>query len=301
MEKLLLILTPNAGQRKARKALSDIIDVFNRAGFAVLTHITANPGDGETAVLRYASQVDRIVCCGGDGTFNETLSGVLKSGLDIPIGYIPAGSTNDFATSLGLSHDLLQAARDIVEGQPERLDAGLFGSRPFSYVASFGAFTRASYLTPQTMKNLIGHTAYVLGGIQELSQLKSWPLRLTLPDGSVLEDQFIFGAISNSLSMGGILTLSPDRVDMADGLFELLLVRTPKDLTELGESVLALQHKTYDSPCLTFCQAAAVTVDAPEDMAWTLDGEMEAGSPHIEIQCLPQAVQVFRKRTKPSV
>ena len=108
-------MNPCAGQKKARKYLADIIDIFNRAGYTVTTHITERTGDGETAVIRYAPEMDLVVCCGGDGTFNETISGVLKSGQDIPIGYIPAGSTNDFAASLCLSSDILQAARDMGE------------------------------------------------------------------------------------------------------------------------------------------------------------------------------------------
>ena len=252
MEKLLLILNPCAGQKKAKKLLAEIIDIFNRADYSVITHITSGFGDAEAACIRYADQVSRIVCCGGDGTFNETVSGVLKSGKGLPIGYIPAGSTNDFAASLHLNSDILQAARDIVDGQPKQLDIGRFADRYFSYVASFGAFTRTSYTTPQSLKNALGHTAYVLSSIQELSQIRSHPLQFTLSDGSVIEDKFLFGAVSNSTSVGGVLTLAPDRVDMADGKLELLLIRAPKDLFELGECVRALQQKTYNCEMITF-------------------------------------------------
>lgn len=295
METLLLIINPCAGQKKAKKQLAEIVEIFNRADFTVITHITSGSGDAEAACIRYAGQVDRIVCCGGDGTFNETVSGVLKSGKDIPIGYIPAGSTNDFASSLRLSGDLLQAARDIVEGQPTRLDVGLFGKRYFSYVASFGAFTRTSYTTPQSMKNALGHTAYVLSGIQELSQIRPHSLRFTLSDGSVIEDDFLFGAISNSTSVGGILTLAPDRVDMADGKLELLLIRMPKDLFELSDCVRALQQKTYDSPMITFLSTDSVTVCASEDMCWTIDGEQETGHVQAEVTCLHHAIGVITK------
>ena len=295
MEKLLLIVNPCAGQKKAKKQLADIIDIFNRAEYTVITHITAASGDAEAACLRYADQVSRIVCCGGDGTFNETVSGVLKSGRDIPIGYIPAGSTNDFAASLQLSSDVLQAARDIVAGQPKLLDIGLFGVRYFSYVASFGVFTRTSYTTPQSLKNVLGHTAYVLSGIQELSQLRTHPLRFVLSDGRVIEDRFLFGAISNSTSVGGILTLAPDRVDMADGKLELLLIRAPKDLFELGECVLALQQKTYNSAMITFLSTDSVTVSAPEDLSWTIDGEPEPGHAETAVSCLRHAIRVITK------
>ena len=263
MEKLLLIINPCAGQKKAKKQLTEIIDIFNRANFSVITHITSGSGDAEAACIRYADQVSRIVCCGGDGTFNETVSGILKSGKDVPIGYIPAGSTNDFASSLHLNSDLLQAARDIVDGQPKRLDIGLFGNRYFSYVASFGAFTRTSYTTPQNMKNALGHTAYILSGIQELSQIRFHPLRFALSDGSIIEDKFLFGAISNSTSVGGVLTLAPDRVDMADGKLKLLLIRAPKDLFELSDCVRALQQKTYNSPSSIIKTANTIPPTAP--------------------------------------
>lgn len=293
MQKLLFILNPWSGLRKANKLLPEIIDIFNRADFTVITHITACVGDAEAAAMRYAPEVDRIVCCGGDGTFNETASGILKSGLDVPLGYIPAGSTNDVASSLGLSNNILQAARDIVEGAPQPVDMGAFGNRYFSYIASFGAFTRTSYTTPQSLKNTLGHAAYILSGIQELSQLRSYPVRLALPDGKVIEDNFIFGAVSNSTSIGGILTLSP--ADMRDGKFELLLLRTPKDLFELSDCVRALQQRTYDNPMITFLNTESVKIAAPGDMGWTLDGEQENGTEQVEVRCLHHAIRVFGK------
>lgn len=295
MEKLLLIVNPCAGQKKAKKFLTEIIEIFNRADYTVITHITASSGDAEATCIQYAQLVDRIVCCGGNGTFNETISGVLKSGRDIPIGYIPAGSTNDFAASLQLSTNILEAAQDIATGNTKRLDVGTFGDRFFSYVASFGAFTRTSYSTPQNLKNLLGHTAYVLSGIQELSQLRSYPLRFELPDGRCIEDKFIFGAISNSTSVGGILSLSKDLVDMSDGKFELLLIRAPKDLFELGECVRALQQKTYNCAMITFVNTSEVTISAPEEMPWTLDGEQEPGHGQVKAICLKHAIQVYGK------
>ena len=296
MKKMLLILNPCSGQRKANKLLTEIIDIFNRAGNTVITHITACAGDAETAALRYAPEVDHIVCCGGDGTFNETISGILKSGLDIPIGYIPAGSTNDVAASLGLNTNILQAARNIASGEPQPMDVGSFEGRYFSYIASFGAFTRTSYTTPQSLKNTLGHAAYLLSGIQELSQLRPYPVRMELPDGTVIEDNFIFGAVSNSTSIGGILTLSP--ADMRDGKFELLLIRAPKDLFELSDCVRALQQHTYDNPMITFMNVTSVKISAPKDMGWTLDGEQASGSDPLEVHCLQHAIRVLSKAKK---
>jgi len=294
MKNLLLIVNPCAGQLKAKKALADIIDIFNRADYKVITYITAGAGDGVNAVLRYAAEVDLIVCCGGDGTFNETVSGVMQSGLDVPIGYIPAGSTNDFASSLHLSGNVLQAARDIVSGEPVQVDVGSFGGRYFTYVASFGAFTRTSYTTPQNVKNALGHAAYLLSGIQELSQLRTHHLRIELSDGRVVEDKFLFGAISNSTSVGGILTLAEDQVDMSDGKLELLLIRAPKDLKELAECVLALQKQTYNCAMITFLNTNQLHITANPDMGWTLDGEKEPGHEHVEIDCLYHAIRVYR-------
>ena len=293
MKKALLIVNPCAGQKKARRFLMDMVDILNRGDFQVLVHVTAAPGDGEAAVLRYAGEVERILCCGGDGTFHEVVSGILKWGREIPLGYIPAGSTNDFAASLKLSANLLQATRDTVEGTPVKLDVGSFNDTYFSYVASFGMCTKTSYATPQSVKNILGHAAYALGGIQELSQLKSYPLRFTLEDGTVIQDSFLFGAVSNSFRVGGILNLDANLVDMSDGSLELLLIRTPRNLLELSECARALQQKNYNEGLVTFVKTAALTLQAPEKMPWTLDGEMENGCNQIEIRCIHHAISVI--------
>lgn len=294
-KQLLLIINPKAGQKKCLRYLGDIIALFNRADYTVLTHITACPGDGKAAVLRYAKELSLVVCCGGDGTFNETLSGVIESGYDIPIGYIPAGSTNDLATSLGLSSNVMQAARDIVAGNLTELDVGEFSGRHFSYIASFGAFTKTSYSTPQELKNVLGHAAYILSGIQELSQIKPYHLKLTLDDDQTVEGDFIFGAISNSTRFGGVLTLSEELVDLRDGKLEVLLVRPPKDLLELADCVRVLQNQTYNSPMLTFQKAAKVQISAPETLDWTLDGEKQSGMADITVNCLHKAIKIFHK------
>ena len=295
MKKLFFVMNPYAGLRKANKLLVDILNVFNRAGYDVTVYITAATGDGKRAVVSRAKEFDLIVCCGGDGTFNEVVAGILESGAQVPVGYIPAGSTNDFASSLGLSSDILQAASDIATGVPESFDMGSFGGRYFSYVASFGAFTRASYSTPQSMKNALGHAAYLLSGIQELSQLKPVHLTFTLPDGSCIEGDWLFGAISNSTSMGGILTLSARVVDMRDGKFELLLIRAPKDLLELSDCIRALQRQTYDCDMITLLSTPSLTVTAPGDMPWTLDGEREDPHEKVEVENLHHAIRVIRR------
>ena len=289
MKKMLFLLNPCAGMRKANKLLSDIVSVFNRAGYAVNMYVTAGPKDAISAVKDLATGMDIIVCCGGDGTFNETITGLLEAGLDIPLGYIPAGSTNDFANSLKLSADPITAAQQIAEGKVHRLDVGQFADRYFSYVASFGAFTKASYATPQSVKNALGHTAYLLEGIHELSQIHTTHVKLEL-DGEILEDDYLFGAVCNSTSVGGILTLDPHQVDMADGKFEVLLVRAPRDLSEITECILAVQRQQYNCRMMTFRSATEVKIYADADMFWTLDGEKSAGQDSLTITNLHHAI-----------
>ncbi len=294
MKKMLFLMNPYAGTRRANRYLADILSIFNRAGYTVITHMTAGAGDGIAVVERMAPHVDTVVCCGGDGTFNETINGVLRSGADVNIGYIPAGSTNDFAASLRLPANVLQAARQIAQGEPCCYDVGMFGDRYFSYVASFGTFTRSSYSTPQSIKNALGHTAYLLEGISELSQIRKTHVRMEL-DNEVVEDDFIFGAISNSTSLGGILTLDPKQVDMRDGKFELLLVRAPRDLMEISECIRALQTQKYNCSMITFRSTTHVRVLGGENIVWTLDGERQEGAPVVDIQNRHHAIRLLQK------
>ena len=295
MKKLLFIMNPVSGQKKANRYLPEIIGLFNRAGWEVTVHITGGQGDALDTAATRARGMDRVVCCGGDGTINEVVSGLLQSGTHVPIGYIPTGSTNDFAASLKLPGSVLQAARVAIEGVPTAYDVGKFGSRYFSYVASFGAFTRTSYATPQNIKNALGHTAYLLSGIQELSQLRKEHIRIELED-RVIEDDFLFGAISNSTSVGGILSLDPEQVDMGDGLMELLLVRMPRNLTEITECIQAVQAGRYnDCAMITFCSARRMTIYADPGITWTLDGERCEGAGEIYVENLHHAIRLIRK------
>ena len=297
MKKMLFVMNPYSGMRRASRYLSDIIGLFNRHGYEVITHMTGSQGEAIDVVARAASKVDLVVCCGGDGTFNETITGLLKSGVDIPIGYIPAGSTNDFAASMKLSTNVMEAARDIVEGTPIAYDIGKFGNRYFSYVASFGAFTKASYATPQSIKNALGHTAYVLEGITELSQIHKEHVRMEL-DGEIVEDDFIFGAISNSTSVGGVLNLDPNQVNMSDGKLEVLLIRVPRDLVELTECIKAVQSQQYNCAVITFRSAEKIKVYADPLMPWTLDGEREEGHACVDVENIHRAVRIIQRRKK---
>lgn len=295
MKKMLFVMNPYAGTRKANRFLAEILEIFNRADYEVTVHMTAGSGDGTQVVAHRGREYDIIVGCGGDGTFNETISGMMRGGFRVPIGYIPAGSTNDFAASMGLATDPVEAANDIVLGTPHEYDIGQFDHRHFSYVASFGAFTRASYATPQSIKNALGHVAYVLEGIQELSQIRKEHIRMVI-DGEVVEDDFLFGAICNSTSVGGILTLDPDQVDMSDGKLEVLLVRAPKSLLEITECITAVQTLDYNNcEMLTFRSASQIEIDAPAEMPWTLDGEREDGHSHISVRNLHLAYSLVKR------
>lgn len=295
MKKMLFIMNPFAGVKRANRHLTDILLMFTQAGYEVTTHMTLGRGDATTVAREKGKGVDLVVCCGGDGTLNETITGLLSAGADTPIGYIPAGSTNDFASSLKLPTNILKAAQEIVEGEPVSYDVGRFGDRYFSYVASFGAFTKSSYATPQNIKNALGHTAYVLSGITELSQIRNEHVKMEI-DGQTVEGDFLFGAICNSTSVGGILTLDPKQVDMGDGLFEILLVRAPENLVEIHECIQALQSQKYNCAMLTFRSAQKVRIFADPEMPWTLDGEKEDGHETVEVENLHHAIRLMQKK-----
>jgi len=294
MKKLLLIMNPFAGQKKANKVLPEILMVFTEAGYEIQVAMTTGSGSATKLAAAYGGEKDLIVCCGGDGTLNETVTGMIQTGLQIPIGYIPSGTTNDFASSLKLSHNPVQAAKDIIEGQPVAYDVGKFGERYFCYVASFGAFTKASYAVPQTVKNALGHTAYVLGGISELSQIRNEHVRMEI-DGEAIEDDFLFGAICNSTSIGGILTLPPNQVDMGDGIFEVMLIRAARNLNEISNCILAVQNQTYNCGMITFRPAKSVKITADPFMAWTLDGEKANGYREIMVENLHHAIRIVKR------
>ncbi len=294
MKRMLFVMNPYAGLRKANRYLAEIIGLFNGAGYEVLTHMTSGTGDCARVVTEKAAEVDVVVCAGGDGTFNETVTGLMQSGAKTPIGYIPCGSTNDFAMSLKIPLKPLDAAKAIVEGAPKVYDVGKFADRYFSYVASFGIFTKTAYTTPQNVKNALGHTAYLLEGISELSQIRKEHVRFELDD-QVIEDDFLFGAISNSTSVGGILSLDPKQVDMSDGRFELLLVRAPRDLIELSECIVALQKQTYNCAMMTFVSAQRLQIFAESRMNWTLDGEREQGHSEITVENLHRAISLIQR------
>lgn len=292
---VLLIINPTAGKARAKSGMYEIIGPLCEAGMRVTIYTTAARGEASEVVRQVGGQFDRILCCGGDGTLNEVVGGVLSAGLDRPLGYIPAGSTNDFAATLGLSGDLSASVRTFLEGQSRALDIGCFNdNRYFSYIASFGAFTSTSYTAPQTTKNAIGHMAYVLEGIKDLPSLQPVALRAETDDGRVIEGSFIFGAVSNSTSIGGMVKLDASLVDLSDGQFEVLLIRMPKTLPALNRILLALTSRDYASaPEIELTRARAITFTTPSPLAWSLDGEFAEGGTTAKIHALPGAVRLI--------
>lgn len=290
-KKLLLIINPVSGMRLGTLYAPKIITILSSSGYDVFVMMTIKRGDAKKWAKEYGEDFDIIVACGGDGTFNEVVAGNLE-GAKKPLGYIPCGSTNDFAASIGLSSDIPTAAQNIANGTPHTFDAGLFGERPFTYVASFGAFTRTSYTTSQSFKNIIGHLAYIVEGGLDLKNLKP-EYTLVEADGIIHEGSYIFGAISNSTSLGGILTLSPDYVDMNDGKFEAMLIKNPENVSQLNKIIRAVTQRQYsDCDMIEFFSAKELTVLKNPSGGWSLDGEFESGEENTVIKNLGSAIEL---------
>ena len=272
MKTMLFIMNPFAGQKRANRVLPDILLLFSQAGYDIHTVMTTGTGAATRAAQTQAGSVDLVVCCGGDGTLNETITGLLRSGAKTPLGYIPTGTTNDFAASLGLSHNPVQAAKDILEGEVHAYDAGRFGERYFSYVASFGAFTKASYSASQETKNALGHFAYILEGIKNLDSLRPYRCGVEA-DGESFDGDFIFGGVSNSTSVAGMVRLRKDLVSLGDGLFETLLIRRPKQFGDLSRIITGVLNQYYDNENVILVQSKNLRFTFEEPVAWTRDGE----------------------------
>ena len=293
MKKALIILNPCAGVKKANRFLTDIITLFCENGYTCTVQTTTRELNGHEIVTKLGKGRDLIVCIGGDGTYNEVVSGVVEAELKCKIGYIPAGSTNDFGASLGLSKVIMTAANDIVNGRPQKFDVGSFNGRKFTYVASCGAFTSTSYSTPTNLKNSLGHLAYILQGLSTVLDIKPEHLTVTA-NGETYDDDYIFAGICNSTSLGGILKLDEKYVDMNDGLFEVLLVKSPKNIAELASIIHVLNTKKYDSSDLiTLFSASKIEIKASDSTDWSLDGEQQKGCEKIVIENLHDAIELI--------
>ena len=291
MKKLLFIVNPRAGKTKSTAPLFDAVAAFSRAGYLVRVFVTEAGGQARDIAAKWGGQYDLVVCAGGDGTLNETISGLMQLEQRPPLGYLPNGSTNDFAASLHLHTTVATAARAVAGGVPYSLDIGRHNDRYFAYVASFGAFTRSSYSASQAAKNALGHFAYILEGLGDLDSLR--PYRCAIDaDGEHFEGDFIFGAVCNSTSLGGLVKLDPKHVSMDDGTFELLLLRMPKTALDLQNLITAMTRMQYDYPGVIFRHVKNVVLTTNENISWSLDGEYAASAPRVDIQCLPGAIEL---------
>ena len=295
--KALLIMNPKSGTMQASKMLSDILQKFSECNYMTTVLMTTTRGDATRYAENYAADYDLLVVAGGDGTFNEVIEGVKEKNIDIPIGYIPSGSTNDFANGLGLPKTILEAAERVTTGTEKTLDIGEFNGRYFSYVASFGAFTSTTYTVPQNLKNILGHTAYILSGIKDIVNIHPIHAKIVTDKGTAdertVEGDYLFGAVCNSTSVGGIIHLNEEDVDMNDGKMEVLLIKMPKDLIEMNAILGSMMINDLDTKHIDFFSAKNLEIEIDEGTHWTLDGEYEEGAKHVEINTLESAIKII--------
>lgn len=297
MKKLLYIYNPAAGRRTAKASLSDVVEVFSRQGYEITVHPTQGRGDATRTVLKDGGGFDRVVCCGGDGTLNETVQGLLALPADKRpvLGYIPAGTTNDFSRTLELPRTLPELAEAAGAGTPRPIDVGEAAGRPFTYVAAFGLFTDVSYSTPQANKNLLGHFAYLLEGMGRLASIPSYHMKVSTPEGKEVEGDFIYGMVGNTVSVGGLVNLPRDKVLLDDGRFEVILIRQPKtakDWQSILTALTTLELSKDGEGAVVGFSAGEVTFACDAPVAWTVDGEFGGEQQITTVKNLPRALTI---------
>lgn len=294
MKKMLFVFNPHAGKGQIRFHLLQILEIFTRAGYDVTAHPTQSKLDAVNVITEQGADYDVIVVSGGDGTMNEAIKGIMNIGVKVPLGYIPAGTMNDFASSLGIPHNMTDAADKIVSGETAEVDIGAFNDEFFTYVAGFGAFTDVSYGTSQQMKNVFGSLAYIAEGlrIKRLNSMKPYRVNIEY-DGNVIEDDFIYGMICNSMSVGGFKGLGGKDVLMNDGIMEGLFIKNPKNLIELQQIINALLARNLESEYFYYFKTGKAVVTAEEEIPWTLDGEFGGNVARAEIGAKNKAICLF--------
>ena len=291
LRSLMLVINPYSGRGITRNAIGTVVSQLCGSNYSVTVYITGEYS-AEQLVLDYASRHELVVCVGGDGTLSSVISGLVRSGVSVPLGYIPTGTANDIAATLSLSKDPKTAANTIINGQIRPLDVGLFDDRYFTYIAAFGAFTSVSYSTPQNAKRALGHFAYVLGGLAEVPTIKA---RRTVVehDGGVTEGDFIFGGVVNSTSVAGFVKLDPKRVDLADGVFEIILVKQPIIPADFFDILAGMTMKTYDGDNVQLLHSSKAKFTFQSDVAWTIDGEDGGQHREVEISNCYRAINII--------
>lgn len=295
--KTLFVVNPCSGRGKIKTELMDIIKIFCDAGYEVTTYVTSCLGDGaDIAEKAEAKGYELIVCCGGDGTLNEIITGIMKANSKIPVGYIPAGTTNDFARTHNLPLNLKNSATSITKADCSvNIDIGKFmDKRYFSYIASFGIFTSASYKTQQSVKNTLGHIAYIFEGIANLTNIEDYKISYTA-DGKKFKGEYIYGGITNSTSVGGIFKYDPEMVDICDGLFEVLMIKKPKNPNDVMKIISGVTSGNFsDNTVFDFCKASKITLKMPDNIVWSLDGEAAKCDRITVIENIPNAITFIK-------
>lgn len=292
MKKALFVYNPNAGKELLKPKLSDVIDTMVKGGYEVVVYPTQMYKDAYRKILNYTDTYDRIFCSGGDGTLDEVVTGMVERKSDIPIGYIPTGTTNDFANSLYIPKNLMEAAHSAVYGAEFPCDVGIFNDDVFVYIAAFGIFTDVSYGTKQEMKNLLGHLAYILEGMTKLLDVPSYRMKVSF-DGGVIEDEFIFGMVTNSNSIGGFRNTVSDEVAFDDGVFEVVLIKRPKNPLVLQEIITALLVNQFDTKYMYSFKTRKITFECEQEIPWTLDGEFGGDHKVVDIENLQKAIKII--------
>ena len=298
-KKLFFVFNPKAGKGKIKTALMDIVDIFNKGGYEVVIRATQYPKDAYEMTRKYADKVDLVVCSGGDGTLDEVVAGLVETGSKVPVGYIPAGRTNDFAGSLFIPKNMVAAAEMIMEENVYRCDIGKFNKQTFTYIAAFGLFTDVAYETDQDLKNILGHLAYLLEGVKRLFDIQSYHMKVTTED-EIFEDDFMYGMITNSRSVGGFKNLTGKNVDMNDGLFEVTLITTPKNPMDMQEIIAGLMSGKDNSDLIYTFKTSRIRIQSDEAVAWTLDGEYGGDHKEVEIRNLHRALNLYLTGSKNS-
>ena len=291
-KRLLYVYNPNAGKGLIVPKLHEVVDMFIKDGFRVEIYPTQGTKDAIRVVEENASQYDIVACSGGDGTLDEVVTGMIRSGAKKPIGYIPVGTTNDYASSLNISKDVKLAAHEIVLGTPHFLDVGRFNQDYFVYIAAFGIFTEVSYATDQNFKKLFGHMAYLLEGIKSLTDIKSYNLKVDI-DGEVYEGDFIYGMVTNSQSVGGFKHLTGKNVELDDGLFEVTLIKMPKNVLEMTEIITSLLAQEDKTDLIISCKAKKVKVMSESPVSWTRDGEFGGEYTEVLLENMQHAMSIL--------
>lgn len=294
IKRALLILNPLAGRKRGEKLIKSIVRIFREQGYYVVLKRTRHHGDAVNLCRDNIQDADLVVPIGGDGTLNQVIDGMMKSGIKKPIGFIPAGSSNVFSGNLGFPRGILRATRNVAEGTPKPLDIGMFNDRYFSFITSFGAFTKTSWLTPQKAKNSLGQMAYFFQGIKDFSSIKPIHAKIIAGD-RIYEDDYIFGSITNSLTVAGIIKLDTASVDLNDGSMEILLIKYPQNGAQFTRTITALNNKQYDPQIITYFSASKVEVQCPKETEWSVDGEFAHWTEKIEISVLQNAIDFVRK------